>query len=162
MAADCPEAASRSPPKLFTGGKPEQTLIWQDTATGVMCRAKTDWLRPDGIVDYKSAADADEEHLRKTVWSYGYYIQDAFYRRGFRATHPGVEPFFAFVAQEKEAPYLVTVFQITDRALAHGDWQVDEALRIYSRCVETGAWPGYPTDEITDIDLPAWVRTEEW
>jgi hypothetical protein len=149
-------------PKLFTGGEPEQALIWRDQATGVMCRAKVDWLRPDGIVDYKSAAAADEEHLRKTVHSFGYFIQDAFYRRGFRATHPGVEPFFVFVAQEKEAPYLVTVFQLTDRALAHGDRLCDEALRTYRDCTAAGVWPGYPTDEITDIDLPAWVRTEEW
>jgi hypothetical protein len=42
-------------PKLFTRGDPERTLIWRDAATGVPCRAKADWLRPDGIVDYKTA-----------------------------------------------------------------------------------------------------------
>ena len=54
------EALLRHPhaPKLLSRGEPEKTLIWVDEATGVLCRAKADWLRADGIVDYKSAADA--------------------------------------------------------------------------------------------------------
>lgn len=148
--------------KLFTRGEPEQTLIWPDPATGVTCRAKADWLRPDGIVDLKTAESASEDALVKAVHNHGYYIQDAFYRRGFRATHPGVEPFFALVAVEKTAPHLVHVVQLAERALVHGDRKVAEALEIFRDCTAAGVWPGYPEKEITDIDLPGWVRTEEW
>ena len=63
---------------------------------------------------------------------------------------------------EKEPPYLVHVNQLTGRAVAYGDRKVSEALEVYRDCTAAGIWPGYPTDEITDIDLPAWVRTEEW
>lgn len=148
--------------KLFTRGQPEKTLVWRDPATGVLCRAKADWLRPDGIVDLKTAESASEEALIKAVHNHGYYLQAAFYLRGFRAQRPGVEPFFAFVAVEKTAPHLVHVTQLSERALIHGDRKVGEALEIYRDCTASGIWPGYPTDEITEIDLPAWVRTEEW
>jgi hypothetical protein len=148
--------------KLFSRGEPERTLIWRDPATGVLCRAKADWLRPDGIVDLKTAESASGDALIKAVHNHGYYIQDAFYRRGFRALHPGVEPFFAFVAVEKSPPYLVHVVQLTERATAHGDRKVGEALEIYRDCTAAGVWPGFPLNEITDIDLPTWVRTEEW
>lgn len=164
-AAQAMAAAVKAHPiagKLFAAGRPEQTLIWQDETTGVMCRSKVDWLRPDGIVDLKTAEAADEAALSRAVHNYGYYVQDAFYRRGFRALHPGVEPFFVFVAVEKTAPYLAHVVQLKERATAHGDRQVSAALEIYRDCTASGEWPGYPTDEITDIDLPAWVRTEEW
>jgi hypothetical protein len=149
-------------PKLLTRGRAEQTLIWDDEATGVLCRAKTDWLRPDGCVDYKTCADASLTELRKTVWNYGYFIQAAFYLRGFRQLHPGVDPFFGFIAQEKDAPYLVQTFQLPESYLAYGDRRCAEALTTYARCVEAGDWPGYPADDIHEIEPPAWVRLEEF
>jgi hypothetical protein len=66
------------------------------------------------------------------------------------------------IAVEKEPPYLVHVNQLTERAIAWGDRQVSAALEIYRDCTASGVWPGYPTDEITDIDLPAWIKTEEF
>lgn len=148
---------------LFRDGQPERTLIWRDQATGVMCRAKADWLRPDGIVDLKTTESAAPDALSKAAHNYGYAVQAAFYLRGFRARSlPAAEPFFVHVAVEKTAPYLVHVNQLTERAIAWGDRQVSQALEIYRDCTASGEWPGYPTDEITDIDLPAWVRTEEF
>ena len=149
-------------PRLFAVGAPERTIVWRDEATGVMCRAKADWLRPDGVVDYKSCDCADKAALSRSVHSYGYYVQAAFYLRGFRSVAPDQLPFFAFVAQEKDAPYLVQPFQLTERALAYGDRKCTEALELYARCVAADEWPGYPADDITLIDLPAYVRTEEW
>jgi hypothetical protein len=148
--------------KLLRHGQPERTLIWRDEATGVLCRLKADWLRPDGIVDVKTAVDASEDALSKAAHNHGYAVQAPFYLRGFRDRFPGVDPFFAFIAVEKEPPYLVHVNQLTERALAWGDRQVSQAMEIYRDCQASGVWPGYPLHEITEIDLPVWVRTEEW
>jgi hypothetical protein len=148
--------------KLLTGGQPERTLIWRDPATGVLCRAKTDWLRPDGIVDLKTAEAADAESLSKASYNHGYAIQAPFYLRGFRDRFPGVVPFFVHIAVEKQPPHLVHVTQLTARAMTWGDQQVSQALEIYRDCCSSGVWPGYPLDQITDIDLPGWVRTEEY
>lgn len=168
-AAAAMAAAVRKHPiaaKLLTAGEPEKTLIWRDPATGVLCRAKADWLRPDGIVDLKTTESAAPDALSKAAHNYGYAIQAAFYLRGFRLLEldrtEQREPFFVHIAVEKAAPYLVHVNQLTERAMAWGDRQVSEALEIYRDCTAAGEWPGYPTDEITDIDLPGWVRTEEY
>lgn len=130
-----------------------------------MCRAKADWLRPDGIVDLKTTPSAAPDALSKSVYNFGYYLQAAFYLRGFRAVADrtvAAVPFFGFVAVETTPPYLVHAHQLSDRALAYGDRKVSEALERYRDCTESGVWPGYPDDEITEIDLPAYVRTEEW
>jgi len=148
--------------KLLVRGDPEKTLIWRDPATGVMCRAKADWLRPDGIVDLKTCESAAPDALSKAAHNYGYAIQAPFYLRGFAAVLPVEVPFFVHIAVEKTPPYLVHVNQLTERAMTWGDRQVSQALEIYRDCRESGIWPGYPTDEITDIDLPAWIKTEEW
>jgi hypothetical protein len=151
--------------KLLSGGEPERTLIWRDPATGVLCRAKADWLRPDGIVDLKTCESAAPDALSKSAHNYGYAIQAPFYLRGFRAAGLDTwspEPFFVHIAVEKTPPYLVHVNQLTERAMAWGDRQVSQALEIFRDCQASGVWPGYPLDEITDIDLPGWVRTEEY
>jgi hypothetical protein len=128
-----------------------------------MCRAKADWLRADGIVDLKTTESAAPDALSKAAHNYGYAIQAPFYLRGFRELRQlAAEPFFVHIAVEKTPPYLVHVNQLTERAMAWGDRQVTEALEIYRDCTASGEWPGYPTDEITDIDLPGWVRTEEY
>lgn len=155
-------AAHPTASKLLRAGLAEQTLIWRDDATGVMCRAKADYLRPDGIVDLKTAVDASEDGMTKAGYNHGHPIQAPFYLRGFRDRFPGVEPFFVHIAVEKEPPYLVHVTQLTERALTWGDRQVSRALEIYAACTESGEWPGYPLNEITDIDLPAYVRTEDF
>lgn len=148
--------------KLFSRGEPERALIWQDPATGVMCRSKVDWLRPDGMVDLKTTPSAAPDALSKSVHNFSYYLQAAFYLRGHRAHYAGADPFFGFVAVEVDAPHLVRACQLSDRALAYGDRKVSEALEIFRDCTASGVWPGYPLDEITEIDLPAYVRTEEW
>lgn len=152
--------------KLLDRGEPEKTLIWRDPDTGVMCRAKVDWLRRDGMVDLKTAEAADAEALSKAAHNHGYAIQAPFYLRGYRALALDVwrlrTPFFVHIAVEKMPPHLVHVTQLTERAIAWGDRQVSQALEIYRDCTAAGIWPGYPTNEITDIDLPAWVRTEEY
>ncbi len=154
--ADHPDA-----PRLLSRGKPEQALIWQDDATGVMCRAKADWLRADGVIDYKSADNLATDPLTRTSYNYGYHVQAAFYLRGFRALWPDRVPFFGFIGQEKDPPYLVRVTQLTERALGYGDAKCTEALQVYRDCLAADEWPGYST-EIDDIDLPGWVRTEEY
>jgi hypothetical protein len=149
--------------KLLVSGEPEKTLVWPDPITGMPCRAKADWLRPDGIVDLKTCESAAPDALSKSAHNYGYAIQAPFYLRGFRALRPeGLDPFFVHIAVEKTPPYLVHVNQLTERAMGWGDRQVSQALEIYRDCTAAGQWPGYPLDEITDIDLPAWVRTEEF
>lgn len=149
--------------KLLTVGVPERALIWEDPETRVTCRAKVDWLRPDGMVDLKTCESATAEALSKSAHNYGHAIQAAFYARGFRALMLGAaDPFFVHISVEKTAPYLVHVSQLSARALAWGDRKVSEALQVYRDCTAAGVWPGYPEDEITEIDLPAWVRTEEF
>jgi hypothetical protein len=46
--------------------------------------------------------------------------------------------------------------------MAYGDRKCAEALERFRDCTASGVWPGYDQDEIADIDLPGWVRTEEW
>lgn len=148
-------------------GLPEQNLIWRDHQTGIMRRSRLDFLpetRRNGrviIPDYKSCASAEPDALRKAVHNFGYHQQADWYLTGAQELGlAGDDAAFVFVAQEKNPPYLVTVFELDHEAMRTGKARNRQALSIYQWCTETGNWPGY-TDDIALISLPPWAVVEE-
>lgn len=147
------------------GGKPEQTIVWRDSLTGVWCRARIDWFRTpvEGrrliVTDYKTTPSADEESFGKSAADYGYFVQAAFYLEGVRALGLDTDPAFLFVAQEKSAPYLVNVGQLDETALVLGRNLVRNALTIYAECTRTGHWPDYG-DDVKTFTLPGWFLAQ--
>jgi hypothetical protein len=147
-------------------GQPEQTLIWRDRPTGVMRRARLDWLPDPGpgrliIPDYKTCRSAEPEALARAVHSYSYHQQADWYRAGARALGLADEhAAFVFVCQEKTAPYLVTVVELDAATLRIGAARNRRALEIYAECSRTGRWPGYG-DDIAYLSLPPWAEIQD-
>lgn len=151
-------------------GKPEQSLFWRDRPTGVMRRARFDWL-PDArsgrliIPDYKTCRSAEPAALARAVQEFGYHQQDDWYRAAARALNLADDSAaFVFVCQEKTAPYLVTVVEMDAEARRIGAARNRRALEVFAECTETGIWPGY-SNEIAYLSLPTWAAirdTEEY
>ncbi|MEU1800812.1 PD-(D/E)XK nuclease-like domain-containing protein [Streptomyces sp. NPDC019937] len=151
-------------------GKPEQSLFWRDRPTGVMRRARFDWL-PDPrsgrliIPDYKTCRSAEPQALARAVQELGYHQQDDWYRAAARALDLADDTAaFVFVCQEKTAPYVVTVVEMDAEARRIGAARNRRALEVFAECTESGVWPGY-SDEIAYLSLPAWAAirdTEEY
>jgi hypothetical protein len=142
-------------PPLFTDGKPEQTLIWQED--GVTCRARLDWLRDDhtAIDDYKTtSASAHPERWTRTLYTIGADVQVAFYLRGARAAL-GSEPAFRYVVQETSPPYALSVVSLSPAALELAQAKVDHALAVWKRCLADDDWPAYP-ERVCFAELPPW------
>ncbi|WP_425832628.1 PD-(D/E)XK nuclease-like domain-containing protein [Streptomyces fractus] len=151
-------------------GTPERSLFWRDERTGVMCRARLDWLPDprDGrliIPDYKTCRSAEPDALAKAMHEYGYHQQDDWYRRGARALNlAGPDAAFVFVCQEKTAPYVVTVFEADVFARRIGAARNRRALQVFAECTASGRWPAYH-DDIVPLPLPTWAEkrdTEEY
>lgn len=144
-------------------GKPEQTLVWRDERTGIMCRALLDWLPDTGRVfpDYKTALSAYPEDFRRAADQYGYAQQGAWYLDGVRALDlADDDAAFVFIVQEKEPPYLVSVIELDAISLRIGAQRNRQALSIYQWCTETGEWPGYG-DDVALVSLPNYVLATE-
>jgi hypothetical protein len=147
-------------------GKPEQSLFWRDQQTGVMRRARLDWL-PDArsgrliIPDYKTCRSAEPAALAKAVDEFGYHQQDDWYRSGAKALGLADEDAaFVFVCQEKTPPYVVTVVEMDATARRIGAARNRRALEIFAECTATGHWPGY-SDEIAYLSLPPWAEIRD-
>ncbi|WP_309140303.1 PD-(D/E)XK nuclease-like domain-containing protein [Streptomyces sp. PKU-EA00015] len=158
---DMAEALARHPEAsdLLTPGSglAEQSAFWQDD-NGIWHRTRFDWLRPEEIVDYKTARSVHPDALQKAVNEHGYHQQDDFYRKV--AIHLGLIPptgSFKFIFQEKQPPYLVTVAELDFPARVIGAELNDRALYTYAMCQATGHWPAY-SEGTTHISLPPWVE----
>jgi hypothetical protein len=151
-------------------GKPEQSLFWRDRPTGVMRRARFDWL-PDArsgrliIPDYKTCRSAEPAALARAVQEFGYHQQDDWYRAGAKALGLADDTAaFVFVCQEKTPPYVVTVVEMDAEARRIGAARNRRALEVFAECTESGVWPGYSND-IAYLSLPTWAAirdTEEY
>jgi hypothetical protein len=142
------------------GGRPEQSLFCQDPETGVWCRVRLDWMpsvnapRPV-IVDYKTSRSANPAAFGKTAANYGYDLQAAFYEMVFGWV-TGVKAGFAFVVQETEPPYLVSICELDRDSMQEGRDRARLALEIYRDCKADDLWPGY-SSEIELVRLPSWA-----
>jgi hypothetical protein len=146
---------------LRCAGTPEVTLVWHDERTGVLCKARIDYLPVEasmGVVDLKTTINASEKAFAKSLWAYGYHRQAAHYLSGLR--HLGYNRNeFRFVCVEKENVYAVQVFRIDEGSIDAGEMQINNLLDIYKTCQETGVWPAYPDVEV-DLSIPPWAFSE--
>jgi hypothetical protein len=141
-------------------GKPEQSLFRQDES-GVMLRSMLDWF-PDTttgrmiVPDYKTSVSANPDVFAKSVASFNYHMQDAWYRDMVTGLNLADDVAFVFIVQEKTAPYLVTVVELDVEAVRIGRELNRQAIDLYAECQSSGMWPGY-TDQVELISLPAWA-----
>jgi hypothetical protein len=147
-------------------GTPEQSLFWRDDRTGVMRRARLDWLPSPRtgrliIPDYKTCRSANPEKLAKDIDEYGYHQQDDTYRSGAQALGIADDAAaFVFVCQEKTAPYVITVVEVTATARRIGAARNRRALETFAECTASGYWPGY-SDDVVPVALPGYAETRD-
>lgn len=135
---------------LLRDGRAEVSVVWVDAQTGLICKARADWLKPGVMVDLKTTLDAGE--FERAVVRYGYHRQMAFYERGLSAHGIEVTPWI--IAVEKSAPFGCRCAPMAEAALDLGHRELDELLQVLDACQENGHWPGY--ENPTAWELPAW------
>ncbi len=152
---------------LFREGHPEVTMIWTDELTGLLCKARIDWLPKcrTCLVDLKTTIDAMEWTLDK--WNY--HIQAAFYLDGYKTLRgastkstPGkellglVRPSFEFVLVEKQAPFITRCAAASPRALMYGRHEYQYLLGMIAKCTNEEHWPG--PDDPQFWDMSRWYQ----
>lgn len=145
---------------LFAGGMREVTAVWTDPATGLLCKSRMDYWRPDinVIADLKSTEDASPSAFARSVANYRYAVQDAHYCDGIEVL-TGQRPAFLFVAVEKSAPHGVCVYQLDPESAQRGATLRRRDMDALAECIRTDQWPVYPTG-VNTLSLPAWAHKD--
>ncbi len=148
--------------RLLSEGQPEVSAYALDEPTGVMRRGRFDWLGPTILTDYKSSFTSEPAAFVKAASNFGYHMQAAWYSDLARDLgHPSKA--FAFITQEKEAPYLVTVIELPPELVDVGRRRNRAALERFRDCTETNLWPGYvPDDQFAQPPAPLWALREDF
>lgn len=145
-------------PLFEAEGGVELSMWWQRDGVDLRGRVDkaTEW--GDGtplLVDLKTSASAAPHRFAKSVYDFGYTVQDAVYRDGWERV-TGARPDFLFVVVEKEPPHFVAVYRLDATAQSAGERDYLHALSLYRQCVEADAWPAYG-DDITELPSPRWA-----
>jgi PDDEXK-like domain of unknown function (DUF3799) len=145
---------------MFTDGQSEQTLIWQEPDSGIWCRARLDWLRPDNIDDYKTTNGSanPDDWTRTALFANGCDVQCAFYLRGLKVL-TGFDATFRFAVQETYPPYALSVITLAPSAMTLAEKKVLYAIEHWQRGLASGEWTGY-TRRLCHAEVPAWH--ESW
>lgn len=157
------ESALRVPKlrAILDRGRAEVTASCICPHTGLPQRSRTDWVSDImGLgFDLKSAVDASERYWRIEAGRRRLAVQDAMYTNVFGAC--GI-PFseFVFGVIEKEPPFAVGLYTLSDEDRACGEQLYLRGLRNIQRWVEADDFPGYTPEGVRTITLPKYAREE--
>lgn len=148
--------------QLLASDDKEMTTVFPAFDTDILAKARFDCLSPviagGVIVDLKTTRDASRREFERSIYTYGYHRQAALYLDGAHACQLPAEH-FVHIAIEKERPYAVAAYRLTEGAIDAGEQELLPLLTLYAECMESGVYPAYP-DEVQDIALPPWAWSQ--
>ena len=143
--------------KLLDGATIEASIFWRDFVTGTLCRCRPDIINTKYKIaaDYKSTSDSSYQGFRKSIGAFRYHCQAGHYLAGIKQIYPEIDKFL-FIAQEKNPPYLVAIYELDGVSINKGALDISFDYRKFTDCQERNEWPGYG-DNIYLIDAPNWA-----
>lgn len=146
--------------EILENGEAEVSAFWTDEATGLLCKARPDWLhhRKDGrcvILDIKTTSENGPDDFGRSVNTFGYHRQAAHYIDGVEACGLDVAE-FRFAIVTSAYPFLAYTAVLDEDTLQQGREEVAELRALYAECVTSNHWPHHIGTQI--VGLPAWAR----
>ncbi|MGG7049092.1 MULTISPECIES: PD-(D/E)XK nuclease-like domain-containing protein [unclassified Campylobacter] len=142
-------------------GKAEQAYFSEIDEVAVKCKPDFYNEKLGLIVDLKTTSDASAVGFAKSVASFNYHIQAAFYTDVMASLGREVNKFL-FIAVETKAPFMVGFYELDEVALDLGRKRYQELLELYKFCSGNNEWWGYAKfdgeriNAVQMLSLPAW------
>ncbi|WP_324195831.1 PD-(D/E)XK nuclease-like domain-containing protein [Nocardia cyriacigeorgica] len=152
--------------RWLASGEPELSVYHRDPVTGVMLRARADWVhwidaRTALILDVKKSRAEGPDEFRESVEKFGYDCQQDWYQAAF-AAH-GITTAFEFGVICSDPPYEPYVVDLSDRYLERAAERNRRAIDIYAACRESGHWPSHGDgDHSNHIQPSRWAYKEDY
>lgn len=138
----------------------ELSIYWE--ADGVDCKARLDRLIVEDdrclVLDLKTTDSIDPEVFGKKVsGGMNYVFQAAWYAEAASLAFKKPTEFI-FVAIERQMPWSVGIFQVSESMMEEGKAQITEARRRLRECRQTKVWPA-PEITFNTLELPRWYSS---
>ena len=135
-------------------GKTEVSIVWNDTTTGIKCKARLDCVS-DILLDLKTHEDVKSPSPLPVSfeWSMAqrnYYTQAAWYQEGWYQVTGQRLPFWFCVVSTTQ-PIQCIAAPVGEMTLRLGREKNQERLAMYAKCKASGVWPGYSSPELFEL-----------
>ena len=149
--------------QYVTGGRGELTVRWnhhhEPSQTDIACKCRLDFVADAGVIcDLKSTMDASPGAFGRQAYRLGYHGQAAWYRDGYAAA-TGRDLPVVIVAVEKQAPFAVKCYRVTEKQLQLGRDMYRGHIDLLAHCRAHSDWPAYGPE--SDLELPAWASDDD-
>lgn len=154
---------NRAARKLLDESRKEVCIVWVDSVTGVLCKARLDTHDYDGerVGDLKTCADASPDEFPRQIGDMGYDIQAAMYLDAATSVDGVLHEQFIFIAVEKEAPFVTACYKAHQEMIALGRHRYRRLLAAYQWCKENDLYPGYHDHQIMPITVPRYFFDQQ-
>lgn len=150
----------------------ELGMATQLTDPDVAMKGKLDAIFHGGsclvIVDYKTTSSPlDTRSLRSIIGGRGYHIQQALYRRLYRAVNVDMVEVpieMAWVFASTEAPHETRVILASQAMSDAADHELDQLIQEYHEAISYDQWPGVEPLDVADLlpwHLPSTMNVPE-
>jgi len=155
--------------QIIDGAKIEVAVVWIDSDTGLLCKARLDALKGGQIGEAKSTGrSAEWESWMRTVQARQYWGQAAFYRDGHDAIADRPElPIVRFLVVESKYPYRATYYDMMDHPEAvsyqcfiEGRWIYHSYLQQLAYAMKNDHWPMWAAQSDGEMVIPEWMRLQ--
>lgn len=139
---------------LLSGAQNELSYFSVDSETGILKKCRVDAIKDDVISDLKSCEDASPDGFRRASQKWLTRVSAAYYLEIVSETLMRHLNIFNLIACEKDDPYEIAVYKVSEESLIRGSAEVRKALSIIKTIKEQGvsAWKGYELG-IKDISI---------
>lgn len=122
--------------------------------------SKDDPIFGSCLGDLKTARSAAPGKWSRVVWEHGYMVQGALYVALYNAATGEDRNTFVHLIVENEPPYEPGRRVLSQEFIEIGHMCYRTALREYCRCLSTGNWPGYDSENRALPTMPGWSLTQ--
>jgi hypothetical protein len=130
--------------ELIKNSHRELSCYTEDPTTGLKLKMRPDSMHETKsiIVDIKTCLDSSPTKFKKDVYNYGYSISAAFYADFLNRET------YLFAACEKQAPYQISIYALSDESMQYGREQYRAGLDMLKWCKDNDFYPDYAQFEV--------------
>lgn len=137
----------------------EVSIYWD--VDGIDCKARLDRVVDRGdyveVLDLKTTDSVDpHDFLKKVVGGFNYVFQAAWYAEAASIVY-NKPATFTFVGVERDDPFTVGIFTVSEEMMAEGQRQIRKARQILKECLKKRTWQK-PEVTYTSLELPSWFQ----
>lgn len=140
---------------LLKGAKYQASLFAKHIKTGLPRKGRPDGMGDGFLLDLKKVADASTGALSRSIATYGWYVQAAYYLDLCESLDIEANDFY-FIAVEPGQRPKVNVRYLDQYSVSLGRWVCEKALVEYAECAASGIWPSYTGKKIESVRVAAW------